>query len=262
MHESRTVRPIQEPHAARGAVELLLVRHGESQGNVAATVARQRGAHVIDVPARDADVELSATGREQSLALGRLLAGFPEDQQATSVWSSPYVRARQTADLAVRSGGWRAPVLADERLRDRELGILDMLTSAGVEARLPEEAARRRWLGKFYYRPPGGESWADVALRLRSLLADVDRQHSGGRVMLVCHDAVIFLFRYILEGLSEREILDIAATSSVLNASLTRFVRPGGLGPWALESFNVADHLVSGGVPVTEHAGDTNVHPR
>lgn len=80
--------------------------------------------------------------------------------------------------------------------------------------------------------------------------------------MLVCHDAVIFLFRYILEGLSEREILDIAATSSVLNASLTRFVRPGGLGPWALESFNVADHLVSGGVPVTEHAGDTNVHPR
>lgn len=79
--------------------------------------------------------------------------------------------------------------------------------------------------------------------------------------MLVCHDAVIFLFRYILEGLSEREILDIAATSSVLNASLTRFIRPDGFGPWTLESFNVADHLVSGGVAVTEHAGDTNVHP-
>lgn len=243
-----------------GLTELILVRHGESQGNVAATTARETGAHLIDVPARDADVELSATGREQALALGRLLAGLPETQRAEAVWCSPYVRARQTAELAVATGGWRTVVLIDERLRDRELGILDMLTSAGVEARLPEEAARRRWLGKFYYRPPGGESWADVVLRLRSLLADVERQ-AGSRVMLVCHDALILLFRYILEGLSEREVLDIAATSTILNASRTRFVRPDGVGPWILESFNMADHLVSEGVPVTEHAGDSDVHP-
>jgi hypothetical protein len=72
---------------------------------------------------------------------------------------------------------------------------------------------------------------------------------------------LILLFRYILEGLSEQEVLDIAATSSILNASRTRFVRPDGAGPWILESFNMADHLVSEGVPVTEHAGDADVHP-
>jgi broad specificity phosphatase PhoE len=245
-----------------GLTELLLVRHGESQGNVAATLAGQAGAHVIEVPARDADVELSATGREQALALGRLFADFPEEQRAAAVWSSPYVRARQTAELAVKTGGWPAGILIDERLRDRELGILDMLTSAGVEARLPEEAARRRWVGKCYYRPPGGESWGDVVLRRRSLLADLERQPGAGRVVLVCHDALILLLRYILEGLTEPEILDIAATSTVLNASLTRLVRPDGAGPWILEGFNMADHLVSEGVPVTEHAGDANVHPR
>ena len=136
-----------------------------------------------------------------------------------------------------------------------------MLTSAGVEARLPQEAERRRWLGKFYYRPPGGESWADVVLRLRSLLADLDRSYPGQRVLLVCHDAVIMLIRYILEGLTEHELLDIAGTTAILNASVSRFVRPGGTGPWQLESFNMADHLMSEGVPVTEHAGDTNVHP-
>jgi broad specificity phosphatase PhoE len=244
-----------------GVIELLLVRHGESQGNVAATLAHQSGAHVINVPARDADVELSATGREQALALGRLLTGISEDRQA-AVWSSPYLRARQTAEVAVRTGGWEAEVRLDERLRDRELGILDMLTSAGVEARLPEEAERRRWLGKFYYRPPGGESWADVVLRLRSLIADLDRLYAGQRVLLVCHDAVILLIRYILEGLTERELLDIAATTAILNASVSRFIRPGGTGPWQLESFNMADHLMSEGVPVTEHAGDANVHPR
>lgn len=244
-----------------GMGELLLVRHGESQGNVAATLAHQSGAHVINVPARDPDVELSGTGVEQALALGGLLAGFPADGRA-AVWSSPYVRARQTAELAVHTGGWKTPVLLDERLRDRELGILDMLTSAGVEARLPREAERRRWLGKFYYRPPGGESWADVVLRLRSLLADLDRLYPGQRVLLVCHDAVILLIRYILEGLTEGELLDIAATTAILNASVSRFVRPGGIGRWRLESFNVADHLMSEGVPVTEHAGDANVHPR
>lgn len=244
-----------------GMAELLLVRHGESQGNVAATRAHQSGAHVINVPARDADVELSATGREQALALGRLLTGFPEDRRA-AVWSSPYLRARQTAELAVHTGGWKTEVLLDERLRDRELGILDMLTSAGVEARLPQEAERRRWLGKFYYRPPGGESWADVVLRLRSLIADLDRLYPGQRVLLVCHDAVILLIRYILQGLTEREVLDIAAATVILNASVSRFVRPGATGPWQLESFNLADHLMSEGVPVTEHAGDANVHPR
>jgi broad specificity phosphatase PhoE len=244
-----------------GVAQLLLVRHGESEGNVAATLAHETGAHVIPVPARDADVELSDTGREQALALGRLLAGFPDESRA-AVWSSPYLLARQTAELAVTTGGWQTPVLVDERLRDRELGILDMLTSLGVEARLPEEAERRRWLGKFYYRPPGGESWADVALRLRSLLTDLDRRHPGQSVMLVCHDAVILLIRYILEGLTERELLDIAAASTILNASVSRFVRPDGTGPWQLESFNMADHLMSEGVPVTQHSGDANVHPR
>jgi broad specificity phosphatase PhoE len=244
-----------------GVAQLLLVRHGESEGNVAATLAHETGAHVIPVPARDADVELSETGREQALALGRLLAGYPDESRAV-VWSSPYLRARQTAELAVTAGGWQTTVLVDERLRDRELGILDMLTSLGVEARLPEEAERRRWLGKFYYRPPGGESWADVALRLRSLLTDLDRRHPGQSVMLVCHDAVILLIRYILEGLTERELLDIAAASTILNASVSRFVRPDGTGPWQLESFNMADHLMSEGVPVTQHSGDANVQPR
>lgn len=247
---------------AQGAVELLLVRHGESLGNLAATKARLAGAEVIDVPARDADVDLSPVGYDQANALGRSLAGIPAEGRPDVIWSSPYARARRTAEVAAAAAGWAVPILLDERLRDRELGILDMLTAAGVEARLSGEAARRRWLGKLYYRPPGGESWADVALRLRSLVSDLERHPGSGRILVVSHDAVILLFRYILEGLSERELLDVAATSSVLNASLTRYGRVGGRGPWTLESFNDADHLAEHGVTVTEHGGDADVHPR
>ncbi|XAZ32068.1 histidine phosphatase family protein [Paenarthrobacter ureafaciens] len=245
-----------------GAVELLLIRHGESEGNVAATEARLAGAEVIEVPARDADVNLSDLGQEQAKALGTALARIPDADRPDAVVSSPYARARQTAEIAVRTAGWPVKVLSDERLRDRELGILDRLTRLGVESRYPEEAERRLWLGKLYYRPPGGESWADVALRLRSVLDELNTLNSGKRVMLVCHDAVIMLVRYVLEGMSEEEVPDLAATTSILNASITRYLRPSGAGPWTLDSFNVADHLTEQGVSVTEHAGDASVHPR
>jgi broad specificity phosphatase PhoE len=245
-----------------GAVELILIRHGESEGNVAATDARLAGAEVIEVPARDADVNLSGTGEDQAKALGTALARIAEEARPDAVVSSPYARARQTAEIAVETAGWPVEVRTDERLRDRELGILDRLTRLGVEKRFPEEAERREWLGKMYYRPPGGESWADVALRLRSVLDELNNLGTGHRVMLVCHDAVILLFRYVLEGMNEEELLDLAASTSVLNASLTRYVRPSGEGPWTLESFNVADHLTEQGVTVTEHAGDASVHPK
>ncbi|NQD90413.1 histidine phosphatase family protein [Paenarthrobacter sp. CM16] len=245
-----------------GAVELLLIRHGESEGNVAATEARLAGAEVIQVPARDADVNLSGTGQEQAKALGTALARIAEEFRPDAVVSSPYARARQTAEIAVEAAGWPIKIRSDERLRDRELGILDRLTRLGVERRYPDEAERRLWLGKLYYRPPGGESWADVALRLRSVLDELNTLGRGHRVMLVCHDAVILLVRYVLEGMSEDQILDLAASTSVLNASITRYVRPTGAGPWELESFNVADHLSEQGVAVTEHAGDASVHPQ
>ncbi|MCC9195615.1 histidine phosphatase family protein [Arthrobacter sp. zg-Y820] len=241
-----------------GATELILIRHGESAGNLAATAAMRSGAEVIDIDLRDADVPLSDDGVLQGEALGRLFDGLPRAERPDSVWCSPYLRARQTAELAGLQD-----LRVDERLRDRELGILDLLTSAGVTARFPDEAQRRNWLGKFSYRPPGGESWADVALRLRSVLRDLDEDEDGGRVAVVCHDAVIMLIRYICERLSEQELLEIAASTSVRNASVTRLVRPSGHGRWTLKSFNAVDHLESGGAPVTEHAGDEeHVQPR
>jgi broad specificity phosphatase PhoE len=49
----------------------------------------------------------------------------------------------------MRRGDLDLPIRVDERLRDRELGVLDLLTMQGVKARFPQEAERRRWLGKF-----------------------------------------------------------------------------------------------------------------
>ncbi|HEY6595112.1 MAG TPA: histidine phosphatase family protein [Asanoa sp.] len=221
-----------------------VIRHGESTGNVAAEAAEATGAEVIDIPERDADVPLSDTGREQAAAVGRWLADLPAERRPQLIVVSPYLRARQTAALTVHNlaeQGVGIPAVADERLRDRELGIIDLLTHRGVQARLPGEAARRRRLGKFYYRPPGGEAWTDVLLRLRSLLRDLRRAHDGGRVLLIGHDAIVMLLRYLVEGLTEAELMTISRATTIANCSITSWRRAGGeLVP---ELFNFVDHL-------------------
>ncbi|MEU4445785.1 histidine phosphatase family protein [Actinosynnema sp. NPDC050801] len=219
-----------------------LIRHGESTGNVAGEAAESAGHEVIDIAERDADVRLSAEGERQGRALGRWFAAVPREQWPDVVVCSPYRRAIDTARLAV-SGHPRTRV--DERLRDRELGVLDLLTSHGVAKRYPEERARERRLGKFYYRPPGGESWADVALRLRSLLRDLD----GRRVLLFGHELQAFLLRYLLECLPEPDLAAFARNRVVPNASLTSWRREDGL--WVLEREFETNHLVTEGVEPT-----------
>lgn len=238
-----------------GPTTMLLVRHGESEGNIAASAAHAAGAESIAVPARDADVNLSALGLEQARALGRWLADLPDASRPGAVWSSPYARALQTARTALDTAGVDLEVRIDERLRDRELGVLDALTARGVDVRMPFEAERRRWLGKFYYRPPGGESWADVALRLRSFLADLERLDPGETVLLVCHDAPIMITRYVCELLTESQVLEIGRTSVIGNGSVTRLTREPGGHRWAVRDFAAADHLLEQGVPATAHQG-------
>ncbi len=200
-----------------------VLRHGQSVGNVAAERAEAGGAETIDLDTPDAETPLSDLGARQAQTLARWISGWPPQQCPTVLVSSPYRRALDTATV-VAAG---AAVRVDERLRDRELGILDRLTWAGVAARLPEEHARRTFLGKFYYRPPGGESWADVALRLRSFLADLRRDAPGERVLLVGHEAVVFLLRYVIEELSVAQLHGLAARP-LANAGLTSWERVDG----------------------------------
>ena len=235
----------------RWPAELLLVRHAESTGNVARDLAESTRALTIDIAERDMDVAVSDRGREQARALGDWLCRLGRDQP-TVVLASPYARAARTAELALERTGSDVGVVLDERLREREFGILDRLTRRGIEERFPEEAEARGRLGKFYYRPPGGESWCDVALRVRSVLDSITREHEDERVLVVTHEVVIFVFRYVLEQLTEQDLLTIAAEHVLANASVTRYVkardRTTGM---TLEGYNDIAPLQDTGAPIT-----------
>jgi broad specificity phosphatase PhoE len=216
---------------------LLLVRHGESLGNVANERAYADHAERLDINVNDPSVELSGLGVRQARALGKRLADLPLDEQPTAVLASPYVRAQQTADVVLATAGLEhLPRAADERLRDREQGVLDRLTSYGIRAHFPEEAQRRSYLGKFWYRPPGGESWADVAQRIRESLRDMRSDYAGERLLVVSHDVPILLTRYVLEHLTPEQAVGLSR--QVVNCGLTVYTRDGDR--MRLEVFNDA----------------------
>lgn len=236
---------------------LYIVRHGESAGNVAREAAKLSGGRMIDIDIRDVDVELSELGIQQAEALGRWFATLPADQTPDIILTSPYVRARHTAEIVAKSAGLarnKYTLVVDERLREKEFGILDRLTRVGIEAYHPDQAEFRRLLGKFYHRPPGGESWCDVILRLRSATEMMSREYCGQRVLLVGHSVVVLCMRYLLEHMTEEQIMKIDRENEVANCSVTSYVHDATAGPKGqlrLELFNFVAPLEEAGAPVT-----------
>ena len=243
--------------ATTSLAELVLVRHGESVGNLAATAAGEKGLPRLDLAYRDADTPLSDNGIAQAQALGRHLAEAPRETRPEVVLGSPYVRASSTMQHAME--GWpEAPRLVhDERLRERDLGLFDGMTGQGIRDTYPEESARREAMGKFYYRPPGGESWTDVVLRVRGVLGDARQAYEGQRVWVFSHQAVIMAFRYLLESLSEQELLEEDARTPLGNCSLTVY-RPSEDGVPTLVTYGAVDHLE----PSDAEATHEEPHPR
>ncbi|CAO3418323.1 histidine phosphatase family protein [Azospirillum doebereinerae] len=256
-------RPIQQ----RWPDRLWIVRHGESAGNVARDAAQAAGLFRIDITERDVDVPLSRLGERQSDALGRWFAAMPPDERPDVVLTSPYRRARLTAERIHAGGGLPvdpADFVVDERLREKEFGVLDRLTRSGIEQEFPDQAEFRRILGKFYHRPPGGESWCDVILRLRSALDTISLHHGGRRVLIVGHQVVVLCLRYLLENLTEPDILAIDAEADVANCSVTEYRFDPDSGPrggLALHRYNFVAPLEEAGAPVTAQP-DANVAAR
>ncbi len=236
---------------------LWVVRHGQSAGNVARDLAEAQGDPVIAITHRDIDTPLSALGEEQSSALGRWFGALPQARQPQVILCSPYVRAQASARILLEAAGLRDEDITfrvDERLREKEFGILDRLTRHGIAARHPELDAQRGHVGKFYFRPPGGESWCDVILRLRSLVEMISREHGGERVLIVAHQVIVNCMRYLIESLDEQTILAIDREGDVPNCGVTSYAFDpdlAGRGGLALQQANWVVPLQQAGAPVT-----------
>lgn len=173
-------------------MRIFLVRHGESVGNIDERAYRQFGDH---------NVPLTQWGYRQALAAGRTIAGYlerlsSEEAGKYSIWHSPYLRTRQSKDALIEAlpGRLVEDVREDYLLREQDFGLFtEIYDHAEQKRKFPEEFEKWAWLrnnsGKFYARPPDGESRADVAQRVRLFLQTVMHDAATGRenVIIVGH---------------------------------------------------------------------------
>jgi broad specificity phosphatase PhoE len=162
------------------ALQLVLVRHGESEGN-------RDGAFAGHSPS-----PLTALGRAQALRVAEALASSPPE----AIYASDLRRALDTAaPLAAHLG---MPVIARESLRERDMGAWVGRTFKDIEANHPDDW--RRLVDRDPdHRPPGGESHRACGARVAAALDEILAAHPEGRVVVVSHGvAMHHMLRHLL----------------------------------------------------------------
>ena len=180
-------------------LELIFVRHGESEGNVAVHAAENGDlSHFTeDFSKRHSSTyNLTPQGVKQAKEAGKWLIENVNGGKFDAYYCSTYVRARQTAGyLDLPDAKWHIR----DYIREHDWGNLDAMTDEERWAKYPE-AMKKREVSKFYFASPGGESLADMLLRVRvGILTTLYRELPGGRALVVTHGNVIWPVRIVME---------------------------------------------------------------
>jgi alpha-ribazole phosphatase/probable phosphoglycerate mutase len=153
------------------STRVYLVRHGQVEGH---EQTRYNG---------QTNVALTALGKRQSAYLGRRLRAEP----IRAVYSSDLDRTMYAAELIATQHG--LDVQADAVLRELDAGLWEGKTWTELRTRYPEDwFARLRDL--VHYSAPGGESFQDVADRVRPFVQTLIERHVGESIVLVAHGGV------------------------------------------------------------------------
>lgn len=222
--------------------DLILVRHGESEGNVATKFSRQGDNRYFTtalLARHSSRFRLSPEGREQAKATGKWIReelgknDFMCGKEFDRYLTSEYARAMETALLlGLPNANW----YINSYLRERGWGDMEVL---------PEDARRRRFGDSmrvkieepFHWRPPNGESIAELCLRVDRVLDTLHREsEKRRRVIIVCHGEVMWAFRARLERLTHDQYkkLDLSKNphDRIHNGQVLHYTRcdPAGTG--------------------------------
>lgn len=181
-------------------VSLALVRHGQSESNLAKDMFEQNktlSAEEALMAVHTSERRLTDLGKQQAQAAGAWLRENwfdPDCESDYRFYVSPYVRAMETAGHIGIGSDWKP----DSRLMERNWGDFDQKPYA-ERALLFEQELKYRKEHAFFWRPTNGETLQDVFLRLRDMLATLHRECHSKKVLMVSHGETMWVWRDVLE---------------------------------------------------------------
>ena len=163
--------------------EIILIRHGETEWN---SQQRMQG---------HSNSDLSSVGQTQIQALGQWMKNVPFDH----IYSSDSLRAKHTAEAITQFSGHKLKI--DLRLREKNLGVFEGLTSEEARERHPEVFRLFKTAGSKYVIDEG-ESTQQLQDRALEIVSEIRIKHPEERVLLVTHGGFIRVFMKHSLGLS------------------------------------------------------------
>ncbi len=188
---------------------LVLVRHGESEGNIRTAVER------TEYDVSTASYPLTPRGREQAKMTGEYLHNRFGTFDA--YYASYYTRSIETLRLMYPE----AKIYEDPRIAEGQRGIWHQITVDQMKQRFPEEIHRREREGLYHYRPFGGENWPDIELRIHSFLGTLSRDYDGKKVLVVGHGHWFILFQRLIHRHTIEETMQRHKAQRFQNTSVT-----------------------------------------
>lgn len=185
-------------------VNLFVIRHGESIGNLAkrmdehgdaSLLKKLHGTHTAHWP-------LTRKGEEQAKKAGVFLAELfrSKELHLDRLYTSSFARAMQTAGfLGLPNAQWHV----EDRITERDWGELDKMTDEERWERFAH-ALHMREVEPLFWAPPGGESFNSLVLRIRDFIASLARIGIENAVV-VCHGEVMKAFRVVFMHLKPWE---------------------------------------------------------
>lgn len=212
-------------------VDLVLVRHGQSEGNAAKRLseAGNDSAYTDEFLVRhSASFRLTDKGREQARQAGEFLRNeFFKDGQRffDGYYTSDYLRAMETAGLLGLPG---AEWFRDPYLTERDWGELDIYPESQRRERFAEEL-RRRDIEPFFWRPPNGESFLGLSRRVDRVLDTMHRTVSKEPKLFVCHGEVMRGFEVRLQRISQERFRELVfsdrSEDRIYNCQIVHYTR-------------------------------------
>jgi broad specificity phosphatase PhoE len=224
---------------------LVLVRHAQSARNV----AKKGNVFFLDDESRkavqgiaDHHVPITDEGRRQAEVTGQALRA--EFGPFDYVYHSGYRRTQETAEhlLAAYTPDEREAMRVRHHLflRERDAGWTYDMTTAEAAAAFPWLQGYWDTFGRFFARPPGGESFADVAERVYLFLGMLFRDRPQQRVLVVSHGGTLRVFRHLLERWTADEFVSRWDSEPVPNCAVTSYTFDPTAGRLALRTLNAA----------------------